>query len=166
MSNNKEENSNKNEKKEDSVTTAKRVAQKEKEEEEKLDNQASLNEEEIRFMKAYSLGPYDDSIKDLEKGVKKQVGAIEEAMGVKESDRGLAPSSQWDLNSDKAALQSGNFSFSYILAQQITTTHPFFKLYIYFVYFFFLCLVFHYYFIIIIIMIRTTIASGTLYKNN
>ena len=98
MSNNKEDNSNKNEKNADSI-----------------DNQTSPNEEEIGLMKSYSVGPYDDSIKDLEKGVKIQVCAIDKAMGVKESDRGLAPSSQWDLNSDKTALQSGNFSFSVLV---------------------------------------------------
>jgi len=78
---------------------------KEKEKDEALDNQKALNEEEIRLMKAYSFGPYDDDIKGLEKGVKKRLSDIEEAMGIKESDRGLAPPSQWDLNSDKQALQ-------------------------------------------------------------
>ena len=70
MSHKKAGNSNKNEKA-DSVTTAKRLAQTEEKEEEPL----ILTEEEIKFMKAYSLGPYDDSIKDSKKAVKKQVGA-------------------------------------------------------------------------------------------
>eukprot|EP01083_Nonionella_stella_P102358 291111_1 len=56
-------------------------------------------------MKAYSFGPYDDDIKELERGSKKRMSDIEQAMGIKESDRGLAPPSQWDLNSDKVALQ-------------------------------------------------------------
>merc|ERR1711971_1189852 len=76
-----------------------------KEKDESLENQKALNEEEIRLMKAYSFGPYDDDIKSLEKGVKKRIADIETAMGIKESDRGLAPPSQWDLNSDKVALQ-------------------------------------------------------------
>merc|ERR1711971_1328939 len=76
-----------------------------KEKDESLENQKALNEEEIRLMKAYSFGPYDDDIKSLEKGVKKRLSDIESAMGIKESDRGLAPPSQWDLNSDKVALQ-------------------------------------------------------------
>merc|ERR1711971_147537 len=76
-----------------------------KEKDESLENQKALNEEEIRLMKAYSFGPYDDDIKTLEKGVKKRLNDIEVAMGIKESDRGLAPPSQWDLNSDKVALQ-------------------------------------------------------------
>jgi len=78
---------------------------KKKKEEEDLDSQKALNEEEIRLMKAYSFGPYDDDIKLLEKGTKKRINDIEVAMGIKESDRGLAPPSQWDLNSDKVALQ-------------------------------------------------------------
>merc|ERR1719464_1806940 len=79
--------------------------EKDKAKDEELNAQKALNEEEIRLMKAYSFGPYDDDIKALEKGVKKQIADIETAMGIKESDRGLAPPSQWDLNSDKVALQ-------------------------------------------------------------
>lgn len=78
---------------------------KDKKEDEILSKQSALNEEEIKLMKAYSLGPYDEDIKLLEKGVKDRIKDIEDAMGVKESDRGLAPPSQWDLNSDKMALQ-------------------------------------------------------------
>jgi len=76
-----------------------------KEKEDALSTQKALNEEEIRLMKAYSLGPYDSDLKVLEKGVAKRLSDIEDAMGIKESDRGLAPPSQWDLNSDKQALQ-------------------------------------------------------------
>eukprot|EP01084_Bolivina_argentea_P193821 332496_1 len=79
--------------------------EKEKKKDEELDAQKALNEEEIRLMKAYSFGPYDDDIKELEKQSKREMTAIEEAQGIKESDRGLAPPSQWDLNSDKVALQ-------------------------------------------------------------
>eukprot|EP01084_Bolivina_argentea_P157778 274930_1 len=83
----------------------KKEKEKEKEKEDDLENQKALNEEEIRLMKAYSFGPYDDDIKELERGSKKRMSDIEQAMGIKESDRGLAPPSQWDLNSDKVALQ-------------------------------------------------------------
>ena len=90
----------------DEVKTKKgKQKEKDKAKDEELDAQKALNEEEIRLMKAYSFGPYDDDIKDLQKGVKKQINEIETAMGIKESDRGLAPPSQWDLNSDKVALQ-------------------------------------------------------------
>jgi len=65
----------------------------------------SLKEDEIRFMKAYSLGPYDDDIKKVETNIRKEIEEIEKAQGIKESDRGLAPPSMWDLNSDKMALQ-------------------------------------------------------------
>eukprot|EP01084_Bolivina_argentea_P289941 497965_1 len=82
-----------------------RAKEKEKEKEKDLNNQKSLNEEEIRLMKAYSFGPYDADIKELEGGTKKRLQEIEQAQGIKESDRGLAPPSQWDLNSDKMALQ-------------------------------------------------------------
>jgi len=95
----------KDDSKEPTLTDAEKQKKADKEKDESLENQKALNEEEIRLMKAYSFGPYDDDIKTLEKGVKKRLSDIEEAMGIKESDRGLAPPSQWDLNSDKVALQ-------------------------------------------------------------
>jgi len=90
---------------EPALTDKEKAKKAEQAKDESLENQKALNEEEIRLMKAYSFGPYDDDIKTLEKGVKKRLSDIEEAMGIKESDRGLAPPSQWDLNSDKVALQ-------------------------------------------------------------
>merc|ERR1712228_1120752 len=86
-------------------TEKQKQKEKDKAKDDELNAQKALNEEEIRLMKAYSFGPYDDDIKALQKGVKQQIADIESAMGIKESDRGLAPPSQWDLNSDKVALQ-------------------------------------------------------------
>merc|ERR1712228_892092 len=86
-------------------TEKQKQKEKDKAKDDELNAQKALNEEEIRLMKAYSFGPYDDDIKALQKGVKQQIADIESAMGIKESDRGLAPPSQWDLNSDKQALQ-------------------------------------------------------------
>merc|ERR1712228_824267 len=86
-------------------TEKQKQKEKDKAKDDELNAQKALNEEGIRLMKAYSFGPYDDDIKALQKGVKQQIADIESAMGIKESDRGLAPPSQWDLNSDKVALQ-------------------------------------------------------------
>merc|ERR1719379_1302180 len=102
MSTNDQKDDSKDDSKQESKDAEPALTDKEKAEkakDESLENQKALNEEEIRLMKAYSFGPYDDDIKTLEKGVKKRLSDIEEAMGIKESDRGLAPPSQWDLNS-------------------------------------------------------------------
>ena len=105
MSNNEEEKEEKKEIEDEEKTAKQKQKEKDAKKEAELDAQKALNEEEIRLMKAYSFGPYDDDIKALQKGVKQQIADIETAMGIKESDRGLAPPSQWDLNSDKVALQ-------------------------------------------------------------
>ena len=52
------------------------------------------------------MGPYARPIKQLEDDLKSIVKAVNELKGIKESDTGLAPPSQWDLVADQQLLQS------------------------------------------------------------
>lgn len=60
-----------------------------------------LDEDDIAVLKTYAAGPYTNSIKKLEDEVKSLVGKVNTLKGVKESDTGLSPPSQWDLVADK-----------------------------------------------------------------
>ncbi|XP_066354994.1 26S proteasome regulatory subunit 7A-like [Miscanthus floridulus] len=51
------------------------------------------------------LGSYSTSIKKVEKEIKEMAKKINDLCGIKESDTGLAPPSQWDLVSDKQMMQ-------------------------------------------------------------
>ncbi|BFU22154.1 26S protease regulatory subunit 7, putative [Entamoeba histolytica HM-3:IMSS] len=65
----------------------------------------ALDEEEIAILKAYNRGPYANSIKQLEKEVADLATEIHNLVGIQESDTGLAPVSQWDLNADKKLME-------------------------------------------------------------
>ena len=60
-----------------------------------------LDEDDIRFLKTYGLGPYARPIKAIEADIKDIQKRVTEVCGIKESDTGLAPPSRWDLVSDK-----------------------------------------------------------------
>lgn len=60
-----------------------------------------LDEEDIAVLKTYGQGAYSKKIKDLESDIKDVQKRINEKMGVKESDTGLAPPNLWDLPADK-----------------------------------------------------------------
>jgi len=45
----------------------------------------SLKEDEIRFMKAYSIGPYDDDIKKVETNIRKEIEEIEKSTRYKKN---------------------------------------------------------------------------------
>ncbi|CEF96817.1 26S proteasome subunit P45 [Ostreococcus tauri] len=64
-----------------------------------------LDEDDIALLKTYGLGAYNDSIKDLENDLKTIAKRVNDLCGIKESDTGLAPPSQWDLTADKQAFQ-------------------------------------------------------------
>jgi 26S proteasome regulatory subunit T1 len=51
------------------------------------------------------VGPYNKKVTAVEKDIKDLNKRIFELVGVKESDTGLAPPSQWDLVSDKQMMQ-------------------------------------------------------------
>jgi len=65
----------------------------------------ALDEEDIALLKTYGLGPYTTSIKTVEEDIKKISKHVSEMSGIKESDTGLAPPSQWDLVADKQMMQ-------------------------------------------------------------
>ena len=62
-----------------------------------------LDEDDIALLKTYGLGAYNDPIKDLENDLKTISKRVNDLCGIKESDTGLAPPSQWDLTADKQA---------------------------------------------------------------
>ena len=74
-------------------------------EEERNKKFRALDEGDIALLKTYGLGPYNKSIDAVQTDIKKLNSRIQEVVGVKESDTGLAPPSQWDLVSDKQMMQ-------------------------------------------------------------
>eukprot|EP01027_Heterolobosea_sp_BB2_P023884 GEZU01035923.1.p1 GENE.GEZU01035923.1~~GEZU01035923.1.p1 ORF type:complete len:440 (-),score=155.35 GEZU01035923.1:136-1455(-) len=75
-----------------------------KEGEKKEDQIRPLDEADIALMKSYAVAPYADQIKDVENDIKEISKRVNEMCGIKESDTGLAPPSQWDLVSDRQAM--------------------------------------------------------------
>ena len=65
----------------------------------------ALDEGDIALLKTYGSGPYNKGIKGAEGDIKKLNSRIQEVVGIKESDTGLAPPAQWDLISDKQMMQ-------------------------------------------------------------
>jgi len=65
----------------------------------------ALDEGDIALLKTYGRGPYTDSIKNVEDDIKKISKHVNEMSGIKESDTGLSPPSQWDLVADKQMMQ-------------------------------------------------------------
>ena len=65
----------------------------------------ALDEGDIALLKTYGLGPYNKSINTVQDDIKKLNTRITEITGIKETDTGLAPLSQWDLVSDKQMMQ-------------------------------------------------------------
>jgi 26S proteasome regulatory subunit T1 len=65
----------------------------------------ALDEGDIHILRTYGQGPYDVEIKTLDEDIKNIVKRVNESCGIKESDTGLAPPSQWDLVADKQMLQ-------------------------------------------------------------
>ncbi|CAZ85139.1 unnamed protein product [Tuber melanosporum] len=60
-----------------------------------------LSEEDIQVLKTYGAAPYAASLKKLEKDIKDLQTKVNEKIGVKESDTGLAPPHLWDVMGDK-----------------------------------------------------------------
>ncbi|KAI3910887.1 hypothetical protein MKW98_022574 [Papaver atlanticum] len=68
-------------------------------------NPPPLDEDDIALFKTYSSGgPYSSIISTTEKELKESSKKINELRGIKESDTGLAPPSQWDLKADEVML--------------------------------------------------------------
>jgi len=66
---------------------------------------AGLDDDDVDIMRTYGVGPYVKIIKKREQETKDLVGSINKLIGVKESDTGLAPPSQWDLEGDKQMMK-------------------------------------------------------------
>jgi 26S proteasome regulatory subunit T1 len=59
----------------------------------------------VRVISLQGAGPYSNTIKQLETDIVAEMKKVNELIGIKESDTGLAPPSQWDLVSDKQMMQ-------------------------------------------------------------
>lgn len=67
------------------------------------DNHAALDEDDIAVLKTYSNVPYSDVIRKTEQDIAALQTRINTLRGVKESDQGLLPPSQWDNQRDLQA---------------------------------------------------------------
>lgn len=74
-------------------------------EEEEEETIQALDEGDIALLKTYGVGPYANDIKRLEKDIEDTLKRVNEKIGVKESDTGLAQPSLWDLAADKQMMQ-------------------------------------------------------------
>ena len=75
------------------------------EKDEKEKKVVALDEGDIALLKTYGRGPYSRSIKSLETDIKAVETRVKALIGVKESETGLSPPSQWDLVQDKQMMQ-------------------------------------------------------------
>lgn len=64
-----------------------------------------LDDADVEILKSYGLGPYALSCKKADAEIQELITKVNRLCGVRESDTGLAPPSQWDLTSDKMMLQ-------------------------------------------------------------
>jgi 26S proteasome regulatory subunit T1 len=60
-----------------------------------------LDEGDIQLLKTYGQGPYARTLKKLDDEIKEVSKRVNDKIGVKESDMGLAPPNLWDLLSDR-----------------------------------------------------------------
>jgi len=60
-----------------------------------------LTEDDIQILKTYGQGPYASKLKKIENDIKDVQKRIDEKLGVKESDTGLAAPNLWDLAADR-----------------------------------------------------------------
>ena len=67
-----------------------------------------LDEDDVALLKAYGGGPFHKPIKETEEFVKTKAEALNKQAGVRESETGLAPPIQWDLNGDQTVMQTEN----------------------------------------------------------
>ncbi|EJU05303.1 26S proteasome subunit P45 [Dacryopinax primogenitus] len=61
----------------------------------------ALDEGDIQILKTYGQGPYGLTLKKIETDIKEIQKRVNEKMGVKESDTGLAPPNLWDIAADR-----------------------------------------------------------------
>ncbi|ORX43740.1 26S protease regulatory subunit 7 [Piromyces finnis] len=75
------------------------------EEEKEEEEIKALDETDIVLLKTYGQGSYAKELKKIEKDIKEVQKRVNEKMGVKESDTGLAPPNLWDIPADKQRIQ-------------------------------------------------------------
>jgi len=75
------------------------------EEEQEQKEVKALDKKDIEILKTYGKGPYHREIKELESEILAKTKKVNQIIGIKESDTGLAPPSQWDLVADKQTMQ-------------------------------------------------------------
>jgi len=63
-----------------------------------------LSETDIQVLKTYGAGPYGASLRRLEDEIKLVQQRVNDKIGIKESDTGLAPTAMWDISADKARM--------------------------------------------------------------
>jgi len=83
----------------------KTMAKGEKPAEEEEVEVAPLDEADIEILRTYGVNTYNDAIRQMEVDVKEYLGKINKLIGVRESDTGLAPPSQWDLAGDQQIMK-------------------------------------------------------------
>ncbi|KAI9152404.1 26S proteasome regulatory subunit 7 [Blastocladiella emersonii ATCC 22665] len=64
----------------------------------------ALDENDIALLKTYGRGPYALRLKKIEADIKEAQKRVNDKLGVKESDTGLAPPNMWDINADRQRL--------------------------------------------------------------
>jgi 26S proteasome regulatory subunit T1 len=74
-------------------------------EEDKEDKIIALDEGDIALLKSYGKGPYSEELKKTESDINDIKKRVNDNIGVKESDTGLAPPNLWDVAADKQRLQ-------------------------------------------------------------
>lgn len=72
---------------------------------EPVEKVVALDEGDIALLKSYGQGPYAAAIKRTEREVQESLRRVDEKLGVKETETGLAPPNLWDLNADKRRVQ-------------------------------------------------------------
>jgi 26S proteasome regulatory subunit T1 len=70
------------------------------------DKIVALDEGDIQLLKTYGQGPYAAALKALDNEIKEVQKRVNEKMGVKESDTGLAPPNLWDLKADEERMRT------------------------------------------------------------
>ncbi|CCW72118.1 unnamed protein product [Phytomonas sp. Hart1] len=65
-----------------------------------------LDRDDIALLKLYGSGPYHGAIKELEDYIKTKAESLNKLAGMKESEMGLAPAVQWDLNADRQVMET------------------------------------------------------------
>ena len=70
----------------------------------KEDDIVQLDEGDLKLIQTYSNGPFASEIRATEKDIRDLAHEIDLVKGVRESDTGLAPMSQWDFDGDKSNL--------------------------------------------------------------